>query len=319
MQLKLTNKSVFRPVLRSLRCLGDEVKLCIKMDVNQLAASENKTLSIIGNLFLSVGEFVAELCNNETDLRRNYLASVSCFKDLYEDPEPLMKCHRDGDAIYASYARSLDLLGEVQNEVREGEVSERWCMVSAYILACFTDNLKDRCGNVARATFVDALKRFHYLKWKECPDIDLVNIKTKFLAFLTLNEEKRSIYSEENKVLESVSTKRSSIESGGRDSRVFQDFKKIEPKFNLLCYPVTADIDGAPMELQLEFVIDEAELSTHDCTRRCNAVPAEVQEVCMQTNKFVHVTCLDTPIVLDCPVGKISDGIRSGDRGGHRT
>ncbi|GFY53365.1 uncharacterized protein TNIN_112541 [Trichonephila inaurata madagascariensis] len=76
------------PVLRSLRCLGDEVKICIKMDVNQLAASENKTLSIIGNLFLSVGEFVTEICNNETDLRRNYLASVSCFKDLYEDPEP---------------------------------------------------------------------------------------------------------------------------------------------------------------------------------------------------------------------------------------
>ncbi|GFQ92513.1 uncharacterized protein TNCT_281511 [Trichonephila clavata] len=184
------------PVLRSLRCLGEEVKICINMDVNQLATSENKTLNIIGNLFLNVGQFATEICSNETDLRRNYLASVSCFKDLYEDPEPQMKCHRDGDAIYSLYARSLDLLGEVQNEVREGEISERFCMVSAYVLACFTANLQDRCGNVARATFVDILRRFHYLKWKECPDIDLINLKTKFLNFLELEEGKKDIYSE---------------------------------------------------------------------------------------------------------------------------
>jgi hypothetical protein len=34
----------------------------------------------------------------------------------------------------------------------------------------------------------------------------------------------------------------------------FQDFKKIEPKFNLLTYPITADIDTAPEELQLELI-----------------------------------------------------------------
>jgi hypothetical protein len=30
-----------------------------------------------------------------------------------------------------------------------------------------------------------------------------------------------------------------------------QDFKKIDPKFNLLSYPVTVDIDREPEELQL--------------------------------------------------------------------
>jgi hypothetical protein len=33
-------------------------------------------------------------------------------------------------------------------------------------------------------------------------------------------------------------------------TRIFQDFKKMEPKFNLLCYPITADIE----ELQLELI-----------------------------------------------------------------
>ncbi|GFT07753.1 hypothetical protein TNCV_1213621 [Trichonephila clavipes] len=34
--------------------------------------------------------------------------------------------------------------------------------------------------------------------------------------------------------------------------RRFHDFKKTEPKFNLLCYTINADIDTSPEELQLE-------------------------------------------------------------------
>ncbi|GFW40453.1 hypothetical protein TNCV_1020101 [Trichonephila clavipes] len=37
-------------------------------------------------------------------------------------------------------------------------------------------------------------------------------------------------------------------------TRSFYDFKKIESKFNLFCYPITADIDTAPEELQLEII-----------------------------------------------------------------
>ncbi|PRD28868.1 UNVERIFIED_CONTAM: hypothetical protein NCL1_31140 [Trichonephila clavipes] len=37
-------------------------------------------------------------------------------------------------------------------------------------------------------------------------------------------------------------------------SRRYQDFKTIEPKFNLLCYPITAHIDTTPKELQLELI-----------------------------------------------------------------
>uniref|UniRef100_A0A0L8HLD8 Uncharacterized protein n=1 Tax=Octopus bimaculoides TaxID=37653 RepID=A0A0L8HLD8_OCTBM len=37
-------------------------------------------------------------------------------------------------------------------------------------------------------------------------------------------------------------------------TRRFQDFKKIEPDLNLLSYPLTADIDTAPEEVQLELI-----------------------------------------------------------------
>ncbi|GFX56266.1 hypothetical protein TNCV_2242001 [Trichonephila clavipes] len=65
----------------------------------------------------------------------------------------------------------------------------------------------------------------------------------------------------ENKVPESVYTKRSSAEFGTLNNSIrflvqqvtrFRVFKKIEPKFNLLCYPITTDIDTAPEVLQLD-------------------------------------------------------------------
>ena len=37
-------------------------------------------------------------------------------------------------------------------------------------------------------------------------------------------------------------------------TRRFQNFQKIEPKFNLLSYPFTGDIDTAPEDLQLELI-----------------------------------------------------------------
>ena len=37
-------------------------------------------------------------------------------------------------------------------------------------------------------------------------------------------------------------------------TRRFQDFQKIGPKFDLLLYPFTADIDTAPEDLQLELI-----------------------------------------------------------------
>ena len=73
------------------------------------------------------------------------------------------------------------------------------------------------------------------------------------------------------KVPESVSAKiRDHLQSLEDEvTRRFQDFKKIEPKFNLLSYPITADIDTAPEELQLELIDMQ---SDHTVREMLNAV-----------------------------------------------
>ncbi|GFX91661.1 hypothetical protein TNCV_3682471 [Trichonephila clavipes] len=59
------------------------------------------------------------------------------------------------------------------------------------------------------------------------------NRKTKYLKVLLLKDHQLSLEDEVTR---------------------FQDFKKTEPKFHLLCYPITADIDTAHEELQLELI-----------------------------------------------------------------
>jgi len=73
------------------------------------------------------------------------------------------------------------------------------------------------------------------------------------------------------KVPESVSAKiRDHLQSLEDEvTRRFQDFKIIEPKFNLLSYPITADIDTAPEELQLELIDMQ---SDHTVKEMFNAV-----------------------------------------------
>lgn len=61
-------------------------------------------------------------------------------------------------------------------------------------------------------------------------------------------------------MLESVSAKiRDYLQSLEDGITRFQDFKKSEPEFNLLSYPFTVDVDGAPEELQLEFIDIQAD------------------------------------------------------------
>ncbi|KAF8773487.1 hypothetical protein HNY73_016146 [Argiope bruennichi] len=179
-------------VMKTLQCLAESIQECTGKDIIELSTSDNKTASAIGHLLVAGGNFVIDACTPGTEFRDNYLSSISCFKDLVMDPEPTMKCHREGYAVYATYEQSRELLGnEIPDEDKE---SESWCMVTAYTLACFTSELHDTCGEVARKTFVETMKRFQSLRWNECTEANIRNLKTEFLDFLELEEQKRDIF-----------------------------------------------------------------------------------------------------------------------------
>ncbi|GFU57247.1 hypothetical protein TNCV_3634371 [Trichonephila clavipes] len=72
--------------------------------------------------------------------------------------------------------------------------------------------------------------------------LNLSKIKRPSLGALWRKTE--FLYSE-SKIPESIFTKRSSAEFGGRGHKI-SGLKKVEPKFNLLFYPITAVIDRTP-------------------------------------------------------------------------
>ncbi|GFT29250.1 uncharacterized protein NPIL_679961 [Nephila pilipes] len=188
--------SLCPPFQEALKCVADQYEECTNKNLFELATSENKTIALMGNLLLNLRRFTTDICDSNSDLRRNYIANIHCFKDLATDPEGTIKCSQEGEAVFVSYAKSLGLLEEGEDEEEAKQHIQYGCYVPAYALACFSVKLQDKCGQVARATLVDLLKLFQPLKWEYCSDINLLNLRTKFFDFLELGDDKRSIYSE---------------------------------------------------------------------------------------------------------------------------
>ncbi|GIX85000.1 uncharacterized protein CEXT_100481 [Caerostris extrusa] len=176
-----------------LQCNSDVLERCTGKSLIELAASDNKTVSAIGHVVRSIRSIVNDICDSNSAFHQKYLNGIQCFKDLSVDPAPTLKCHQEGHAVYATYANSMALLGEKEDALKEE--SESWCMITAYTLACFASELHDTCGEEARNIFVDVLKLFKPLKLNECSETNVQDLRTKFIDFLELEDDQRSIYS----------------------------------------------------------------------------------------------------------------------------
>ncbi|GBM04631.1 hypothetical protein AVEN_75586-1 [Araneus ventricosus] len=181
------------PTMTALRCAVETLQECVGRDLVELSTSDNKTAAAFAHGIVATRSLITDICTPGTEMRENYLSSISCFKELISDPEATIKCQQQGYAVYTAYEQSRALLG---NEIAvEDKESETECMANAYALGCFAAELHDTCGEVARKTFVDTLKRFQFLKRNECSEEHIRNLKTEFLDFLQLEEQRRSIFS----------------------------------------------------------------------------------------------------------------------------
>ncbi|GIX84991.1 uncharacterized protein CEXT_100431 [Caerostris extrusa] len=135
--------------------------------------------------------FVGDVCNKESEFRQKYLSSISCFKEVYLNSNSKFKCSRQGSAAFQIYQNSVGLL---VNETEEVQRNRAWCISKAYGLACFSADLGESCGEATRTTFVDTLKRFKYMRMSDCTEETMQELKTNFLDYLQLEDEKRHIF-----------------------------------------------------------------------------------------------------------------------------
>ncbi|GIY73971.1 uncharacterized protein CEXT_278261, partial [Caerostris extrusa] len=120
-----------------------------------------------------------------------YLNNIACFKNLVLVSDSRGKCSRDGFTAYQTYQNSVGLFEDENDEVHD---SRAWCMGTAYTMACFSADLGESCGEAARTTFVDTLKRFKYLRMTDCTEANIQELKTNFLDSLKLEEDRRNIF-----------------------------------------------------------------------------------------------------------------------------
>ncbi|CAL1270096.1 unnamed protein product, partial [Larinioides sclopetarius] len=181
------------PIMMGLRCAVETIQECIGKDLVELSTSDNKTAAAFGHGVVATRNLITDICTPGTKMRENYLSSISCSKDLLFDPEPMIKCGRQAYAFYDKYEESRALLGnQIPVEDRESEAD---CMLSVYKFACFAAELHDTCGEDAYKTLIDIFKRFQLLKWSECTEANIRDLKTDFLDLLELEEQRRSLFS----------------------------------------------------------------------------------------------------------------------------
>ncbi|KAF8773486.1 hypothetical protein HNY73_016145 [Argiope bruennichi] len=180
------------PALKAVQCATETIQGCVGRPLTELSTSDNKTVAGFAHGVVSTGNLIIDICTPGTDFRDSYLANVVCFKELVTDPEATIKCHQQGMNVYNSYKQSRDALS---NEITDEDEERESCMVTAYRLACFASKLHDKCGENARKTFVDTLKKFQYLKWSDCTEAHIHNLKTEFLESLQLEEQRKNIFS----------------------------------------------------------------------------------------------------------------------------
>ncbi|GIX92304.1 uncharacterized protein CDAR_621751 [Caerostris darwini] len=180
------------PMLQNaLRCVANHLEECHGRELAVIATSDNKTVAAMGFITLSMSTLVGDVCNKESEFRQKYLSNIACFKNLALVSDSKGKCSRDGFTAYQTYQNSVGLFEDENDEVHD---SRAWCMSTAYTMACFSADLGQSCGEAARTTFVDTLKRFKYLRMTDCTEANIQELKTNFLDSLKLEEDRRNIF-----------------------------------------------------------------------------------------------------------------------------
>ncbi|CAL1270112.1 unnamed protein product [Larinioides sclopetarius] len=179
-------------VLSFLECERDFLE-CPGRTLEELATSSDRREASGAKGMLGSLSLVRDLCDEDSSFNHDYLASVDCFRDVFE--EVTRTCRDD---VLAPVENFFDEIYPMSDELHAETLAEMSCLRDAFELACIVDNLGDSCGTVAQRTAVNALERMKaLLKAEICADVkDVADLKSRFLDTLELDEKRRSNFQE---------------------------------------------------------------------------------------------------------------------------
>jgi len=172
--------------LALIECVSEEIETCTGQTFAELAASDNETIAGISNIILGTGHLVMDLCDDDSAIHKAYVENIVCIKNALTDDETEYTCITEARAMYGAYKTPLP-------QSRTGE-NHAACLVAAHIFACASGEVQRVCGEEARDTMVDIIKRTKFLKYEICSPDDVVDLQTNYIEFLKLETDRRSLF-----------------------------------------------------------------------------------------------------------------------------
>ncbi|XP_054715952.1 uncharacterized protein LOC129225539 [Uloborus diversus] len=178
-------------VLQIFDCLDSLVVNHTGLTISQLAELiPDEAVRNGAKIFTNSRDALTELCTEGMPFNNAYRENVECLSRL---GNPLTDCEAKARETYNSYREFMD------NSVEGGTTPserERNCMVESYKVACAASYVMDQCGDASRNLFQNLIKRTTYLKYGACSNYDTGDLKTKFLSFIELSGQHRSVFAD---------------------------------------------------------------------------------------------------------------------------
>jgi len=138
-------------ILAVIKCFSLEIETCSSETVEELAASDNKTIAAVANIFLGTSNLLIDICDDDTDIHKAYVENIGCFRNVVMNREAETRCQNEAREMYGAY-RSRPM--ESREDAQHAE-----CLSASYAFACLTEEVLKECGEEARSTAVDIAKR----------------------------------------------------------------------------------------------------------------------------------------------------------------
>ncbi|GBM04637.1 hypothetical protein AVEN_75591-1 [Araneus ventricosus] len=136
----------------------------------------------------NLGKVICEICTYGSQLRQNYLAGISCFKDLLFDGRTYNNCIVNGHQTIHSLNLSIEGASEEEREL------DRMCMSTFYGLACLVVETENFCGKVASNMINEIFQKVKLLTLINCSGDNMQDLTIKFLDSKSLDRERAKIF-----------------------------------------------------------------------------------------------------------------------------
>ncbi|XP_035210679.1 uncharacterized protein LOC118185010 isoform X2 [Stegodyphus dumicola] len=160
------------------------------MSLESVAELESGNQALGARLALNIEGIFQDLCNEESNFRKDYIQVQSCVKQYFQialiPGQKMEECQSKA---------AFNAVTVLDYDMSEAYFVTKDCLENAYSFGCILVDLQNTCSEAARELTMEVVSRLMNELPDECSNLITTEIKNTFLASLLLEDEQRRIYS----------------------------------------------------------------------------------------------------------------------------